>query len=219
MGTTGSRSSCRTTRTTQPHPDFTCHSKSHDSGLTVDHLTAPFQEVTLFFFITSFTWDSTPNTHFHPIAANFDETFVFLLSFNPSSRIVFVLWPKLLHLPSPVLGSVFLSRCFDSAATSFLRCCPHFILSSPKHPMYSSNSSHTSSSFGPPLFLQFWCCMFPFFLRRLRPFTRTVLFLSSLLPCDRSSSATAKRSCSLFWPSLQLLCHVAFRSLINDPIS
>ena len=54
------------------------------------------------------------------------------------------------------------------------------------------------------------------FLRRLRPFTRNVLFP---LRCVRGSSATTKRSSSLFWMSLQLVCHVAFRSLTNNPIS
>ena len=50
---------------------------------------------------------------------------------------------------------------------------------------------------------------FLIFLRRLRPFTRTVLFSSSLLPCVRSSSTITEKSSSLFWLSLHLLRHVA----------
>ena len=57
--------------------------------------------------------------------------------------------------------------------------------------MYASNSSHTSSS-----------CILPSF-----PTARLC------------RSVVTKRSSSPFWISLQLLCHVAFRSLISNPIS
>ena len=171
---------------------------------------------------------------------------IFLLLFNPNSRIVFVLTIRIprpplgpLNISSPVPGSLCLCRWLDSAAISFLRGCPPFLLSDPMTsciPQTPSRLRFTGFSCPPQLFCdlllfqqEFFVSSFTFFkccsssslifLRRLRPSTRAVLSSSSFLSCVGSSSPIDKRSSSPVRPSLQLYCHVPFPSLINNPIS
>ena len=137
----------------------------------------------------------------------FDEPFILLLLFNQALGL-----SSSVNQPNSFAKAVktsqsfskfllFLCRCFGSCAKSFCKGVNHSICS--HDCMLSPDTCHNSSSWilllSSSASVVFSCSSSSslIFLKRLRPYTRKFQFLSSLLPCVRSSSACVQMSSSL----------------------
>ena len=146
---------------------------------------------------------------------------------NPSSRVLFVFRPPkflcqrvqdipvifqvlvfcfvaLVHLPGLLCSAVNLSFCWLPSA-----CCPRIPATIRLLGSFSFPAALLFASSVPLLhLLSFWDVSG-------HP-TGTFLFLSSLLPCVRSSSPCVQMSSSLFWLSFRsmIVCHVSYKTFV-----